>query len=158
MVLVINSKDEKLENHKTTGFNCRSRQCEPDRDVARYLGFALGATKFRQLSNGSVQRHNFESPLFRLVKDFSYTDVYSGPGNADRHECRTEVGLQLHDIAVFDLRSDERSDLPFNGGQDVLDYGPGLLVKASTAVTTESLGLGTIGLASRTLDHGEFSE
>src|SRR5258708_136490 len=43
-----------------------------------YMGFALGATKFRQLSDGSVRRHYFESPLFRLVKDHGYSDVYSG--------------------------------------------------------------------------------
>src|SRR5687768_15121099 len=43
-----------------------------------YMGFNLGSTKFRQLWNGSVRRHYFESPLFRLVKDYGYTDVYSG--------------------------------------------------------------------------------
>lgn len=43
-----------------------------------YMGFNLGATKFRQAWDGTVRRHYFESPLFRLVKDFGYTDVYSG--------------------------------------------------------------------------------
>ena len=42
-----------------------------------YMGFNLGATKFRQKWTGSVLRHYFESPLFRLVKDFGYADVYS---------------------------------------------------------------------------------
>lgn len=42
-----------------------------------YMGFNLGATKFRQKWTGAVQRHYFESPLYRLAKDFGYTDVYS---------------------------------------------------------------------------------
>jgi hypothetical protein len=52
---------------------------EIDDTVAEpYMGFNLGSTKFRQLWDGSVRRHYFESPLFRLVKDHGYTDVYSG--------------------------------------------------------------------------------
>jgi hypothetical protein len=43
-----------------------------------YMGFNLGSTKFRQCWDGRVLRHYFESPLFRLVKDYGYTDVYSG--------------------------------------------------------------------------------
>ncbi len=43
-----------------------------------YMGFNVGSTKFRQCWDGSVRRHYFESPLLRLVKDFGYTDVYSG--------------------------------------------------------------------------------
>lgn len=43
-----------------------------------YMGFNLGSTKFRQSWDGSVRRHYFESPLFRLVKDYSYSDVYDG--------------------------------------------------------------------------------
>ena len=42
-----------------------------------YMGFNLGATKFRQKWTGAVLRHYFESPLFRLTKDYGYTDVYS---------------------------------------------------------------------------------
>lgn len=51
---------------------------EIDNTVADpYMGFNLGATKFRQKWTGEVQRHYFESPLYRLAKDFDYTDVYS---------------------------------------------------------------------------------
>jgi hypothetical protein len=54
-------------------------ETEIDDTVAEpYMGFNLGSTKFRQLWNGSVRRHYFESPLFRLVKDYQYTDVYYG--------------------------------------------------------------------------------
>ncbi|MBR9800687.1 hypothetical protein GYB59_02845 [bacterium] len=42
-----------------------------------YMGFNIGATKFRQSWTGAVERHYFESPLYRLTKDFGYTDVYS---------------------------------------------------------------------------------
>jgi pimeloyl-ACP methyl ester carboxylesterase len=43
-----------------------------------YMGFNLGSTKFRQLWDGRVRRHYFESPIVRLAKDYGYTDVYSG--------------------------------------------------------------------------------
>jgi hypothetical protein len=43
-----------------------------------FMGFNLGSTKFRQLWDGTVRRHYFESPLLRLVKDYGYTDVYFG--------------------------------------------------------------------------------
>ena len=42
-----------------------------------YMGFNLGATKIRQRVDGSVQRHIFESPLIRLMKDHGYRDLYS---------------------------------------------------------------------------------
>jgi hypothetical protein len=34
-----------------------------------YMGFNLGSTKMRQVWDGSVRRHVFESPLVRLMKD-----------------------------------------------------------------------------------------
>src|SRR5439155_1423862 len=43
-----------------------------------YMGFNLGSTRVRQLWTGQVQRHYFESPLVRLMKDYQYQDVYSG--------------------------------------------------------------------------------
>jgi hypothetical protein len=42
-----------------------------------YMGFNLGATKIRQQWDGSVERHIFESPLIRLMKDYGYRDIYS---------------------------------------------------------------------------------
>ncbi len=41
-----------------------------------YMGFNLGSTRLRQLWDGSVQRHYFESPLIRLMKDYGYSDAY----------------------------------------------------------------------------------
>ncbi|MFN2309932.1 MAG: esterase/lipase family protein [Gammaproteobacteria bacterium] len=42
-----------------------------------YMGFNLGASKLRQCWDGKVQRHVFESPLIRLMKDYGYRDTYS---------------------------------------------------------------------------------
>jgi hypothetical protein len=43
-----------------------------------YMGFNVGSSKIRQLWDGTCQRHFFESPLVRLMKDFGYRDVYEG--------------------------------------------------------------------------------
>lgn len=45
-----------------------------------YMGFNLGSTKLRQLWDGRVQRHYFESPLIRLMKEYGYTDAYLDGG------------------------------------------------------------------------------
>jgi hypothetical protein len=42
-----------------------------------YMGFNLGSTKLRQAWDGQVQRHIFESPLVRLMKDYGYRDIYA---------------------------------------------------------------------------------
>jgi hypothetical protein len=42
-----------------------------------YMGFNLGATKVRQNWEGKVEKHIFESPLIRLMKDHGYRDTYS---------------------------------------------------------------------------------
>ncbi|MCC6302191.1 MAG: hypothetical protein IT489_05255 [Gammaproteobacteria bacterium] len=42
-----------------------------------YMGFNLGSTKLRQRWTGDIQRHIFESPLIRLMKDYGYTDAFS---------------------------------------------------------------------------------
>ncbi len=42
-----------------------------------YMGFNLGSTKRRQNWEGGVERHIFESPLVRLMKDHGYRDIYA---------------------------------------------------------------------------------
>lgn len=42
-----------------------------------YMGFNLGSTKVRQSWTGEVERHVFESPLIRLMKEYDYRDIYS---------------------------------------------------------------------------------
>ncbi|TVQ37211.1 MAG: hypothetical protein EA370_07110 [Wenzhouxiangella sp.] len=58
-----------------------------------YMGFNLGSTRLRQLWDGSVQRHYFESPLIRLMKEYAYSDAY-----LDGH-LRTE-GLPARSIFI----------------------------------------------------------
>lgn len=41
-----------------------------------YMGFNEGSTKLRQVVTQDVQRHIFESPLIRLMKDHGYEDTY----------------------------------------------------------------------------------
>jgi hypothetical protein len=43
-----------------------------------YMGFNLGATRIRQDWKGTVGKHIFESPLVRLMKDYTYRDIYQG--------------------------------------------------------------------------------
>ncbi len=42
-----------------------------------HMGFNLGSTKTRQSWDGKVQRHIFESPLIRLMKEYGYVDTYA---------------------------------------------------------------------------------
>ena len=41
-----------------------------------YMGFNIGSCKVRQMWDGKVKKHFFESPLVRLLKQFGYKDVY----------------------------------------------------------------------------------
>jgi pimeloyl-ACP methyl ester carboxylesterase len=42
-----------------------------------YMGFNEGSTKVRQVVTRDVQRHIFESPLIRLMKDHGYVDTFN---------------------------------------------------------------------------------
>lgn len=53
-------------------------QSEVEETVADpYNGFNVGSTKIRQAWTGEINRHYFESPLVRLMKEYEYSDVYS---------------------------------------------------------------------------------
>ena len=41
-----------------------------------YMGFNEGSTKLRQVVTQDVQRHIFESPLIRLMRDHGYEDTF----------------------------------------------------------------------------------
>jgi hypothetical protein len=43
-----------------------------------YMGFNIGSTKLRQSWDGKINRHIFESPMVRLMKDYGYQDVFEG--------------------------------------------------------------------------------
>lgn len=46
-------------------------------NASPYMGFNLGSTRIRQSWDKKVQRHIFESPLIRLMKDYDYRDCFS---------------------------------------------------------------------------------
>ena len=79
-----------------------------------YMGFNLGATKIRQSWIGKIERHFFESPLVRLMKDFEYRDVYSNgsfmPITAKLPE-RPIVIYRYYEPASASLGSGERGEI-----------------------------------------------
>ena len=71
-----------------------------------YMGFNLGSTKARQAWDGKVERHVFESPLIRLMKDYGYRDVYSGGSEVSgRLPARSIVIYRYYESADKDLGS-----------------------------------------------------
>lgn len=69
-----------------------------------YMGFNLGSTKIRQSWDGKVQRHVFESPLIRLMKDHGYQDVYADGVEIDGAiPARSVVIYRYYDPADRDL-------------------------------------------------------
>lgn len=79
-----------------------------------YMGFNLGSTKLRQTWSGAVRRRYFESPLFRLVKDFGYIDVYSDgrhmPGEGEIPS-KCVVIYRYYDEQFFDDLTDRPTDM-----------------------------------------------
>ncbi|RME35210.1 MAG: hypothetical protein D6786_02590 [Gammaproteobacteria bacterium] len=54
-------------------------QAEVEDTVADpYMGFNIGSTKLRQRWTGEIDRHIFESPLIRLMKEHGYMDAFRG--------------------------------------------------------------------------------
>ena len=96
-----------------------------------YMGFNLGATKFRQEYQGNVRRHYFESPLVRLVKDFHYRDVYSDGAHMpiDQHLCpRPIIVYRYYDGQFYDELDEDEDELPpirpkSKGDDEELVYG-----------------------------------
>lgn len=65
-----------------------------------YMGFNLGSTKLRQIWDGRVQRHYFESPLIRLMKEYGYADAYlDGNMQNDKLPPRSIVIHRYYDSA-----------------------------------------------------------
>lgn len=73
-----------------------------------YMGFNLGATKRRQNWEGGVERHVFESPLVRLMKDYGYRDVYAdGSESAASLPAKSVVIYRYYEPADEDLGTGE---------------------------------------------------
>lgn len=78
-----------------------------------YMGFNLGATKRRQNWEGEVEKHVFESPLVRLMKDYGYRDTFSGGAEStDRLPARSVVIHRYYEPADEDLGTGEVPSVP----------------------------------------------
>ena len=69
-----------------------------------YMGFNVGSTRLRQAWDRQVQRHIFESPLVRLMKDCGYRDIYAdGAEIVGPVPARSVVIYRYYDSADRDL-------------------------------------------------------
>lgn len=79
-----------------------------------YNGFNVGSTKVRQAWTGEINRHFFESPLVRLMKEYGYSDVYSDgrelPPDKPVPE-RPIVIYRYYDITSKDLGTGVREEI-----------------------------------------------
>lgn len=84
-----------------------------------YMGFNLGSTKVRQSWTGAVQRHVFESPLVRLMKDHGYRDIYSDG---------QELSAELPERGIIIYRYYDAADRDFGSGKalSIVDAARGL--------------------------------
>ena len=78
-----------------------------------YMGFNAGSTKLRQNWTGQIERHIFESPLIRLIKDHGYSDGYSEGGEIKhgRAPWRTVWIYRYYEPVSDDLGSGERPEM-----------------------------------------------
>jgi len=77
-----------------------------------YMGFNLGSTRLRQLWDGSVQRHYFESPLIRLMKEYGYADAYlDGRLQTDQLPTRSIFIHRYYDVADEQLGQGRRPSI-----------------------------------------------
>ncbi len=88
------------------GFAMTSSEIEAT-TTTPYMGFNLGATKIRQIHNGKVIRHFFESPLIRLMKEYGYQDAYLNGNLLTRN---------LSAKAIFIHRYYDEADRDFGSG------------------------------------------
>jgi hypothetical protein len=80
-----------------------------------YMGFNLGSTKMRQRWTGKLERHIFESPLVRLMKDYGYRDVYHGGDTIpeDRQiPARSVIIYRYYDQVSKELGEGTKPDIP----------------------------------------------
>ena len=78
-----------------------------------YMGFNLGSTKVRQSWTGDVERHVFESPLIRLMKEYDYRDIYSNGVEINGPLPRKSIVIyRYYDSADKDLGSGRVLSIP----------------------------------------------
>jgi hypothetical protein len=81
-----------------------------------YMGFNLGATKYRQTYTGEIEPYVFESPLIRLMKDHLYEDAFhdgqilpEGPVSP-----KSIWIFRYYDVVSKDLGTGERKEIEFH--------------------------------------------
>lgn len=80
-----------------------------------FMGFSDGATKVRQRWTGEIQRHFFESPLIRLMKDHGYRDFYQHGSEIPEHialDPKSVIIYRYYDQVSETFGDGERPDIP----------------------------------------------
>jgi hypothetical protein len=96
-----------------------------------YMGFNLGSCKVRQLWDGKVKKYFFESPLVRLLKQYSYDDVYEDGLDrvADARELSeptTPEPLPYRSIVIYRYYEPSSEDLGTGQKPDMKRFATGL--------------------------------
>lgn len=86
-----------------------------------YMGFNLGSTKIRQNWTGDTERHYFESPLIRLMKDFGYQDAYY-----DGKQVPESADVPPKSIFIYRFYENASSELGSGEREDIEQYAEGL--------------------------------
>lgn len=86
-----------------------------------YMGFNLGSTKIRQLWDGEIRRHIFESPLIRLMKDHGYSDVYNHGDEIDEGQ-----SVATKSLWIYRYYEPVSKDIGLGVRPEIEDYARGL--------------------------------
>lgn len=93
------------------GYAMRPSEIE-DTVATPYMGFNLGSTKIRQEWDGEIKKHIFESPLVRLMKDYSYADNYlNGTEMEDSIPAKSIIIHRYYDIASEEIGGGDRPSI-----------------------------------------------
>lgn len=80
-----------------------------------FMGLSDGATRVRQRWTGEIERHYFESPLVRLMKDHKYRDFYQDGRIIPEDEPldpRSVIIYRYYDQVSESFGDGERPDIP----------------------------------------------
>lgn len=86
-----------------------------------YMGFNLGSMKLRQRWTGDIERHVFESPLIRLMKDHGYRDIYTAGSDMP-----DEADIPERSIWIYRYYEPVSKDLGEGRRREIEDYAQGL--------------------------------
>jgi len=89
-----------------------------------YMGFNSGSTKLRQNWQGGIEKHIFESPLLRLIKDYGYQDAHYADGEAFQLTNNTQ--REWKSIWIYRYYEAVSKDLGSGKRPEIEDYAQGL--------------------------------